>query len=334
MQFTRLVLASLLVVASLLAPLAAQDQELRTPPQHPGEPHLAIDVSFLLNDVMRILDDEQAIEADVFYRLEWTDDRLAEPGAETRWLPLDGIWSPTFEAASPRSLREVLPRLAVVDAEGRVRVTQRVLGRFGASTYLADYPFDSHEIEFPFYFATGGARVDLEIRPGPILGRSEAFSIPNWTLGEPRMSTEPIRIAPIIPPVPAATLTIRAERNSRPHVLGILVPLVVIVMMSWTVFWTPPSQISVQFGFAATSILTVIAYRFALTNETPPVPYMTRMDVFLNGSFALTFLALVEVVVTSRLIHSDRTAAAERVDHVCRFAFPVALAALAAVAFA
>jgi len=31
--------------------------------------------------------------------------------------------------------------------------------------------------------------------------------------------------------------------------MTIIFPLVVIVMMSWTVFWAPPSYIAVQFGF-------------------------------------------------------------------------------------
>lgn len=96
----------------------------------------------------------------------------------------------------------------------------------------------------------------------------------------------------------------------------------VIVMRPWTVFWTPPAQIAVRFGFSATSILTVIACRLALANQVPPLSSSTQLGVFLNGASILAFLALVQVILTTRLFYRERVAAAERVDFHARWVFP------------
>ena len=47
-----------------------------------------------------------------------------------------------------------------------------------------------------------------------------------------------------------------------------------------------------------TSMLTLIAYRFAIDSQLPPLPYMTRLDVFILTSTLLVFFSLIEVVVT------------------------------------
>ena len=324
-------LSLLLLAFSLVDPTAAQ--EPLTPPPTDENGVLKVEVSFLLVDVMGILDAEQEIKADLFFRLHWTDPRLASEGAESRFLPLDSIWAPNFQSTKNRGAREMLPRVAMVDASGGATYTQRLTGRFGASTYLANFPFDRHQISFPFFFATSEGVVEYAIEQGPVVEISNLLSTPDWKISGASMSTEPLLVSEALPPVPSATLTIQASRITTHYIWNTILPLIVIVMMSWTVFWAPPAQIAVQFGFSATSILTVIAYRFALANQVPPLSYSTRLDVFLNGAFILAFLALLEVILTARLIYRERVAAAERVDLHARWVFPLLLVAVAARAF-
>ena len=52
------------------------------------------------------------------------------------------------------------------------------------------------------------------------------------------------------------------------------------------------------------------------------IPYLTRMDLFLFGSTLLVFSALLEVVVTSRLVRGGNANLARRTDPVCRLVFP------------
>ena len=72
-------------MAALLTAAPGRAQQV-TAPEVAGGGAIEVQVSFFLMDVLRILDAEQSVEADVFYRLEWRDERLAEAGVEQRAL--------------------------------------------------------------------------------------------------------------------------------------------------------------------------------------------------------------------------------------------------------
>lgn len=319
-----------LALVALLAALPARAQET-TPPPTDGGP-IEVRVSILLVDLFRILDAEQAVEADLFYRIEWNDPRLAEPGAEQRTMSLASVWHPTLQPLSPRGLNALMPQEVLVDEEGTVGYAQRLTGTFGAPTNLHDFPFDSHELRLAFVVANMG-ETRVELLPGEVAGVSEQLSIPDWSIEDGGLDLTPATVMEGIPPVPCASLVLRARRDLSYYLTKVIFPLSVIVMISWTVFWVPPPQIAVQFGFAATSLLNVIAYRFALATQLPRVPYSTRMDTFLTGAFVLVALALVEVVVTGQLLYKERADAAHKVDVACRITFPVMLVALAGYSF-
>jgi hypothetical protein len=113
-----------------------------------------------------------------------------------------------------------------------------------------------------------------------------------------------------------------ARRYFPYYLWQVIVPLAVIVGMSWAAFWIDPSQTRAQIGLAGSAILSLIAYRFVLANLLPRLPYMTRMDYLTLGGTLLVFLALVEVIVTSTLAHKNRNKAARGIDRVSRLAFP------------
>ena len=101
-------------------------------------------------------------------------------------------------------------------------------------------------------------------------------------------------------------------------------PLVLIVMMSWSIFWIDPAHFGAQVGMSSTSMLTLIAFQFAMSNMLPPLSYFTDLDKFVAASTVLVFLALVESVTTSYLVANDRRETALRADRVCRWLFPLA----------
>ena len=104
-----------------------------------------------------------------------------------------------------------------------------------------------------------------------------------------------------------------------------IVPLLLIVFMSWSVFWINPQHFGAQLGVSTTSMLTLIAFRFTLRTILPPVAYLTSMDIFLTGSSILIFIALVETVATSVLAERGRNGLAMHIDRWSKILFPVML---------
>jgi len=113
-----------------------------------------------------------------------------------------------------------------------------------------------------------------------------------------------------------------ASRNVQHYILKVILPLVLIVMMSWSVFWIDPTTSSSQISVAVTSMLTLIAYRFAVDTQLPRLPYMTRLDALFLTSTLLVFFSLIEVLVTTVLDNNQQSERAKKLDRYCRVIFP------------
>jgi len=63
-------------------------------------------------------------------------------------------------------------------------------------------------------------------------------------------------------------------------------PPTLIVLLSWGVFWIDPDNLNPQIAFASTSILTLIAYMWSLSDLFPQVAHLPA-----NGPAPLRALA-------------------------------------------
>ena len=66
-----------------------------------------------------------------------------------------------------------------------------------------------------------------------------------------------------------------------------MVPLSIVVFMSWAVFWIDPAVAPARISLSATAVLTVFAYQFVLSNLLPRVSYLTRLDRYFVGAAIL-----------------------------------------------
>lgn len=90
--------------------------------------------------------------------------------------------------------------------------------------------------------------------------------------------------------IPKFEFKIHAKRKIQYYLWKVLLPLTIIVFMSWSVFWLRPTD-KVQINIATTAVLTSIAYLFILSRFLPPISYLTIMDSFVFISLVLIFMA-------------------------------------------
>ena len=122
--------------------------------------------------------------------------------------------------------------------------------------------------------------------------------------------------------MPGFAFRFEAERYVGYYIWQFILPLTVIVVMSWSAFWVGRENIGVRIGVATSSILTLIAQRFVFASLLPRLPYMTRMDYFTVGSTLLVFMALITVIFTSFLAGKEYDSLARNVDVSARVTFP------------
>ncbi len=105
-------------------------------------------------------------------------------------------------------------------------------------------------------------------------------------------------------------------------------PLLLIVFISWGVFWIDPELVAAQISLGAISMLNLIEHQFAVRHLLPRISFLTRAHKFALASALLVFLALVEAILTAWLFHRGKTHMARAVDRSTRWAFPAVFAAM------
>ncbi len=309
----------------ILSTSFSQVEALTSPPDTSKGP-VIVSVTMKLLDINEIEGASQSFNANVFFELEWVDKRLAHDGKSERKIKLDDIWHPNMEFANETFLRRTFPRIAYISPEGKVTFFQRMVGDFSQALVLNEFPFDVQTIELVLVSVDMLNRNDIQIKPlhdeAGYIG--DSFSLPDWNIvghSFNAVSYKPISTAG---GDPAVSFKIIVKRKLGYYWLHIILPLIFIVIMSMTIFWIPPQQQGVQVGISTTSMLTLIAYKFAISNSIPSVSYLTRLDIFILVSTVLVFFALIHSIVTAQLVDMGMEKLALRLDWINRFLFPAA----------
>jgi len=288
---------------------------------------VVVNVSMLLADINEIDGASQSFNANVFLRIEWQDDRLAHNGKDMQKRKLDDIWYPNVQFANETWLRRSLSRIVRVSPDGHVTFVQRVVGDFSQKLNLSEFPFDVQTFNI-LLVGIGPDKDKIKIKPlNDHAGRiADNFSLPDWTVIEHSFDAEMYKPSEITPGYPAVNFTFTVKRKIGYYWLHIIMPLIFIVMMSMMIFWIPVQQSAVQISISTTSMLTLIAYRFAISHAIPPLSYLTRLDNFILISTLLVFFSLVHSLITTKLAHRRKEKLAIKIDWINRFLFPIIFA--------
>ncbi len=323
-------LAPHVVLGQTREDLANPQGEAIPRPDPDGTP-TAISIGLYFLDVARIDDVAQEFDADVIVQAVWTDPRLADPEAPpTRVLPRAEIWNPEVGFLNRRAVDLILPETVRVDPAGHVVYVQRALATFASPLDLRRFPHDEQEIEVQlvsYRYAPG--ELDLRVNR-TTTGRREALSITGWQLELGMAAVTPL----VLPGVDLAragiTFRLRAYRERNYYLLTMFIPMILIALMAWCVFWIDPSLLPSQIAISTASVFTLIAFRFSITFSLPRVSYLTIADQFMLAVTLLVFTALGQAVLTGRLAKSGKEALARSLDRWGRWIY---LGALAIVCF-
>lgn len=281
-------------------------------------------------DIDNIDDADQSFSANVYIRLRWHDQRLVKPDSAIRQIPLESVWNPRVLLANQTGrMPKSLPDVVQVDEDGTVIYHQRYTGNVSQRLYLSDFPRDQHTFTVQFV-AAGYSDDELKFVPDAlptrpdILGGSIAndLSLPDWKI----LNHEASELAyhPIDGVHTAGFgISFVAKRYITYYLWQLVLPLVVVVVMSWAAFWVSRTEKGVRLGVATSSVLTLIANRFVLATLLPHLPYMTRMDYLSVGSTLLVLLSLFMVVLIAFLEGKQKLQLTKTLDLWSRGVFPV-----------
>ena len=298
-------------------------------PNHDGSPTL-VELGVLVADVTQIDDVAQTIEGDFILRKAWRDPRLAELSGCRLHRAL--VWFPPIDILNSSQLRRSRGEFAAdqvrVGENGTVEYFQRFFGSVATYHQLQQFPFDSHNMTIrlaSFGYPHDQLQFVLDSR---FTRLADLLNIPDWSVNGVSAEVKNQLIPEFNVTFSIVEFHIQTTRKANFYIWKVLFPLALIVSMSFLVFWINPERFGPQIGLSATSMLTLIAFQFALTTTLPKVSYLTLMDQLILGSTVLVFGSLLMATITSALVATEKSALAFQIEHVCRWLFPLALVAI------
>jgi Neurotransmitter-gated ion-channel ligand binding domain/Neurotransmitter-gated ion-channel transmembrane region len=309
-----LIVASVMLwcVASEAAASGMANDSLLQPPPYQGQP-INIAVGLHIINIASIDEVTEQFETDAYLFERWNDPRLAftpnGPNDRERNYEIGQIWIPQLEMINASSLRTRGDTSIRVAPDGTVNYAERSKVALSSRFALRRFPFDRQALLIIIHpFLVDGPRLRFSLIDHATWTASEFesySSLAQWKLQavEPKVGTAPTYGGLT---VPEARFEISVVRRSSFYVWKVLLPLLLMVFLSWSVFWIEPNDLSNQIQVAVTTILTVIAFAFAISATMPRLPYLTYIDAFFLECYIFVFLAVVELMTVHVTHRNER----------------------------
>jgi hypothetical protein len=239
------------------------------------------------------------------------------------------LW-PQYTILNQQGNRWVQNRVVVVFPDGEAAY----LERFSTTLQAPDFDFR----DFPFDVQKFFIRVDL-LAPDWMfqLREIEGYSEVGEKLGEEEwvitdFDTGFSRGEMLRRPVSRFNFEFRAKRHVIYYFFRILLPLTVIIAVSWIVFFL--KDYAKRVDAAGANLLLFIAFNFAISNDLPRLGYLTFLDTLLISAFLVTAVVLILSVYLRRQDMGGRDEFVAKVDHYVIVFYPLAyIVTIAAVTF-
>jgi len=288
-----------------------------------------VEVRIFLIDVEQVDTVTQSFTANLTLVLRWHDPALAHEGPTSISRSLDDIWFPRIQILNQQKLTLTMPRSVEVFPGGEVVQRQRYWGSFSQPMDLRLFPFDSQKLKVTIANVGFGGEV-VNLIPSPISGISNELTLPDWSVIGWDFVTTDISFEDESSSFDGMIFSLDVKRDVGYFKYKVIFPLILIVMMSWLVFWIDPSLAASQISVSVTAMLTMIAYRFALAGMLPRLAILTSLDHFVLASTLMVFLAMLEVVYTAHLSTNGQLEKARKVDRHARWVAPIIYVSMAA----
>ena len=328
-------LATLLLLGS---PASAQSEpasgHIESPT--PGEP-VVVDLELQLLELPSIDTVTNRFRFRAYALFSWTDPRLAA-SEERMYIDqavLDRIstmWWPIPEVVNQVGQTQVSRRVMTISPEGRIQFGGIFESEMSMAFDLRRFPFDSQTLEIQIESFAWDDDMLVFRAPAGAAGVAAGLSLTEWDLTEARARVESSVRPRMGRTFSRVVMAFDIDRRSGFYVWKVILPLVLIVALSWVVFWMHDEPFGGRTRVSITGVLTVVAYQFVLADSLPRISYLTLLDAFTTLSFTAIAATLFENLVESRWRERDPSVALA-IDRTCRWAFPAVFALGTAAVF-
>ena len=254
----------------------------------------------------------------------WQDPRLTHDGTSSIVTSLDKIWHPALEIVNFKS-SDFSETFVDIAPDGTVNAQERFSKTMSSGLALQGFPFDRQKLLIAIESLLYPLQ-DLEFLPDPAkisLSKESFATLAEWKLQGIHGTKEKSFFSPEQQDYSRLAIVIKVERNPGFYILKVMLPLLLITLASWSVFWIDPQEFSTQISISFTNLLTVVALLLVINDSLPKVGYLTFMDGFTMLCFMGILGAIVELILVHRWGKGERHIRAQTIHGVAKWLFPL-----------
>ncbi len=311
-------------------------------PNPPSSPTV-VKVGVFLADIIDLNEVDETFQAEFVVLAEWDDPRLAfDPAKEGTDMKLFqgpfqfneiyAGWWPQLLIVNEIGSGDINAVTIQVFPDGRVRYMEQRNVTLETPMKLQPFPFDTQVLEAKMIaFGNFSDKVLLEVEEQMMDATEEhvlnndQVNIAQWRLVNLQQVAElsDFRYYGRPKQISVLRVNITLKRESASIIWKVIVPLIVLVLLMWAVFWMEVDNLADRLNIAFIGILTIVAYQFLIDGTMPRIAYFTFTDTVLLYSFLVMCLAIVESLVLYSLCKAGRKPMAEKVDRAAQWLFPI-----------
>ena len=305
------------------------------PPNYDGP--VVVRAAFQLQDIVEIDDEAETFQFTGILTLTWRDTRQAfDPGKEQvqekfyvgnyQFNEVSPSWYPQVVLANESGMYESYGVLLRVLPDGTSTLIQTVSAIAEADFRMRRYPFDEQRLEAVFQMiGFDSSEVVFEAVSSPVDSSWKNMPISQWELTGIRSSTGEQIASYAGKSGTSSIFTVGMEVQRKPFfvIRLVVIPLVLIVILSWSVFWMDRSSLGDRISVSFIGILTAVAYQNLVSEIVPHMSYFTLINAFLNFSFLVMCATVAVNLVVGAYDKNGKPNIGDRIDYYCRWIFPL-----------
>jgi len=309
------------------------------PPEDDGP--VVVEIGFFLTNINAINEEDETLDFEGTLSLRWRDPRLAfdpgETGYEQRYYQgyyqFDEVfsgWWPQVVLANEAGRFDREGIVVRIDPDGTVNYREEVDALAKVKMNLRRFPLDRQQFAVTFEilgYDSGQLRLRVdEGATGLWRDNLHQVQVPQWT--RPELTATVLEYDPAYAdghddPITAMQVLIDLQREPGYTLRLVALPVMIFVMLSWSVFWMERSSVGDRMDISFIGILTVVAYQIMFSEGLPKISYLTVLMAFMVISFILMCASVLINLRVAALDNSGRSMEGDRLDRRCRYLFPI-----------
>ncbi len=295
----------------------------------PAQQPIPVKVGLYINDVLALVESNETMNFVGTLTLQWRDKRLVfnQSGAGTRLKGYDTrasagllakIWHPQMRLVGGRGPRQIQMMHVSITPQGVVTWTEQFATTVEIHMNLRRFPFDKQVIEVGLEsFVHDAAAVQLQ-NFSKFSGVAKKAHMRGW-----RMIQFSAGVGKVNNPLYQKSfsqyyLRIQYDRLSHYFIYQIFAPIILIVLLSFSVFWMLKNPLVNRAAISLTAVLTIVVFEWRILSKLPRVAYHMFTDVFMLISFVIAATTILASIIIDHVGQSKGC-----LVRICRIGYPL-----------